>query len=66
MQNLKFFISDIDKKLQISDLKFGSSEIKKFTSEKTLKTKVSDLKLNLRNFLLNYNLCILSEKLNFF
>ena len=58
--DLKFFFSDLDKSLQISDLKFGS-KMENFNSEITLKNKVSDLKSDLRNLLLNYNLCISSK-----
>ena len=36
--DLKFFVSDLDKNVQISDLKFGS-EMENFRSEITLKNK---------------------------
>ena len=49
----EILISDPDKNLQISDLKFGS-EMENIRSEITLENKISDL----RNPLLNGNLCI--------
>ena len=63
--DLKFFISDLDKCLQISDLKFGSG-MENFRSKINLKNKFSDLKLDLKNPLLNYNLCISSKTWSFF
>ena len=61
---MKFFFSDLEKSLQISDLKIGS-KMENFNSEITLKNKVSDLKSDLRNLLLNYNLCISSKTWSF-
>ena len=61
---MKFFFSDLDKNLQFLDMNFGS-EMQKFRSEITLKNKISDLKSDLRNPLLNYNLCLSSKKWSF-
>ena len=47
ISDLKLFISDLDKNIQISGLKF-ISEIENFRSEISLKNKISDLKSDLR------------------
>ena len=62
---MKIFISDRDKNLQFSDMTF-ESERESFKSEITLKNKILDLKSDLKNPLLNYNLCISDKKLSIF
>ena len=63
--DLKFSISDLDQNLKISDLKVRS-EMENFRSEITLKNKISDLKSDLRNPLLNYDLSISSKIWSFY
>ena len=51
--------------LCFSDQKFGY-EIETFRSERILKNKISDMILDMRNSLLNYNSCSLSKKLGLY
>ena len=62
--DLKLFFSCLDKNLKIWNLKFGS-EIEVFRNEITLKNKISDLKLDLKNFLFDYNWRISRKQLRF-